>query len=406
MGIFKDSNTKTWQYKFEHEKRSYAARGFNTRREAEAARFKRREEVKIQAKEKSKRSKIATGFKTIANDYLDAAKRKYVKDVYLRKVNVYKRFRKTLPDHDIPIDQITSRHIHDYLKGLESNSLYNEHRHELSALFSWTKRIYGAQLPFLINPCAGVEPMTHVKADKKIPTEREILRMIAASDPGDEKDILLTCLQTLGRIDEILRLRWLEDVNFEKRYVTLWTRKRKNGAYEPDVMPMNKDLYDVLWGRWQRRKQDKWVFWNEIANERKGDRYKHRPRMMDSICKRAGIAPLGTRNIKMEKDQIIAFEKKHNRKIREDEIMLVLPRYYGFHALRHFMASYLMDDRKASLKTVSGLLRHKNVRTTEIYLHSVATSSLATSNEIEGKFTLKVIEPPQSAAANEEGVAK
>lgn len=69
-------------------------------------------------------------------------------------------------------------------KQLLHNVIYNEHRHELSALFSWTKRIYGAQLPFLINPCAGVEPMTHVKAEKKIPTEREILRMIAAADPG------------------------------------------------------------------------------------------------------------------------------------------------------------------------------------------------------------------------------
>jgi hypothetical protein len=65
------------------------------------------------------------------------------------------------------------------------------------------------------------------------------------------------------------------------------------------------------------------------------------------------------------------------------------------------MASYLMDDRKASLKTVSGLLRHKNVRTTEIYLHSVATSSLATSNEIEGKFTLKMSEPLRSPATEE-----
>ncbi|MFH2120744.1 MAG: hypothetical protein ABIJ25_10170 [Pseudomonadota bacterium] len=58
------------------------------------------------------------------------------------------------------------------------------------------------------------------------------------------------------------------------------------------------------------------------------------------------------------------------------------------------------------MKTVSELLRQKNVRTTEIYLHSVATFALATSSEIEGKFTLKVVEPPQSAAANEEGVAK
>ena len=49
MGIFKDATTKTWQYKFETEKRSYAARGFKTRREAEAARVERRKEVKSPA---------------------------------------------------------------------------------------------------------------------------------------------------------------------------------------------------------------------------------------------------------------------------------------------------------------------------------------------------------------------
>ena len=68
------------------------------------------------------------------------------------------------------------------------------------------------------------------------------------------------------------------------------------------------------------------------------------------------------------------------------------------------MASYLMDEEKVSLKTVSGLLRHKNVRTTEIYLHSIDTSKVAASDKIEGKFTLKLAKPLQEAAIKEEEV--
>jgi len=120
--------------------------------------------------------------------------------------------------------------------------------------------------------------------------------------------------------------------------------------------------------------------------------------MMDAICQRAGCTPIGTRKITMTPSQIRAFEKKHKRKIREEEKIRIVPRYYGFHALRHFMASYLMDEENVSLKTVSGLLRHKNVRTTEIYLHSVDQSQLAASSKIEGKFTSKIVKPPQEAA--------
>ena len=82
-----------------------------------------------------------------------------------------------------------------------------------------------------------IKKLPHATARKAPPSEEEILRLIVASTPGDERDILLTCLHTLGRIDEGLRLRW-EDVNFDKRTVTLWTRKRKDGAYEADALPM------------------------------------------------------------------------------------------------------------------------------------------------------------------------
>ena len=402
MSIWKEKVTKTWSYQFQFANKAFGARGFKTRRDAEVARVKRREEVRAKAAASPvTTNQTPTGFKAIANDYLTTSQRKHVKDVYLRKVNVFKRFRTTLPDGDMQIDQITPRHIHDYLKTLESNSLYNEHRHELSALFTWTKKIYAAQLPFLVNPCVGVEAMTHVTKEKEIPTQKEILRMIAAANPGDDRDIFLTCLHTLGRIDEILRLRWHEDINFEKRYVVLWTRKRKDGAYQPDILPMGDDLYDVLKGRWDTRKQDKWVFWNKTANEGKGDRYKERPKMMWTICKRAGCPPIGTRQITRSLKQIRAFEKKNKRPIREDEKVMTLPKFYGFHSIRHFMASYLMDEKKVSLKTVSGLLRHKNVRTTEIYLHSVDNSALAATTQIKGEFTLKLIEPLRSPATEE-----
>ena len=92
MGIYRDKLTREWVYKFEFQRKAYGARGFSTRREAEAARSKRREDVQAQSVAAIKGMKTATGFKAIANDYLDFAERKYVRDVYLRKANVFRRF--------------------------------------------------------------------------------------------------------------------------------------------------------------------------------------------------------------------------------------------------------------------------------------------------------------------------
>ena len=48
-----------------------------------------------------------------------------------------------------------------------------------------------------------IKKLPHATARKAPPSEEEILRLIVASTPGDERDILLTCLHTLGRIDEV-----------------------------------------------------------------------------------------------------------------------------------------------------------------------------------------------------------
>lgn len=154
------------------------------------------------------------------------------------------------------------------------------HRKDHSALFNWAKRTLKIHIQ---NP---IDKMQHSPVRKKTPTEEEITRMILAVKPGEEQDILLTCLHTLGRIDEVLRLKW-EDVNFANLTIALWTRKRRNGEYQLDVLPLSSVLHDVLKARFDKRKQNDWVFYNEETEYR----FSHRQKMTRSICARGPVLP-------------------------------------------------------------------------------------------------------------------
>ncbi len=67
------------------------------------------------------------------------------------------------------------------------------------------------------------------------------------------------------------------------------------------------------------------------------------------------------------------------------------------------MASYLADqERVGVIKAVSGLLRHKNLRTTEIYLHSIDEGQRIAIDKIQGKFTRKKHDPQATATSNED----
>jgi integrase len=111
------------------------------------------------------------------------------------------------------------------------------------------------------------------------------------------------------RIDEILRLRW-EDVNFQERTVRLWTRKRRDGSWAGDKLPVNEVLHETLQQLWERRNQNERGF----LNPKTGTRYLYRPKLMRTICNRAGV------------------------------------RQFGFHAIRHYVASYLAARQKFSIR--------------------------------------------------------
>jgi integrase len=48
-----------------------------------------------------------------------------------------------------------------------------------------------------------------------------------------------------------------------------------------------------------------------------------------------------------------------------------LTHHYGFHTIRHFVASYMRHKMNRSLGEVKELCRHQSERTTEIYTQNV-----------------------------------
>lgn len=380
MGIWKDKTRKDWAFKFKYQGKQYGGRGFKTRREAMSGREERRKEIKELL---SQQIPASIDFETGASAYLDHSLRKHAKSTYDYKAKIYHDFIEMHGTPDIT-DPDMPHLITEYLQSFPTNAVYNARRKDLSALFTWLKNTYG--IPET-NPCLKIDLMPHVPKEKKVPTPEEVTRILLAAKPGDEQDIIMCCIHLSGRIDEILRLKWSEDINFEKRVVVLRTKKRKSGAYEADSMPMNQDLYNILWKRYKTRNSDKWVFYNEDTE----DRYYHRPKMMASLCKRAGIKPIGESKRRI-------YRGKNKGKYQKVNL------YYGFHALRHFVPTMLADQKKVGLKTLQGLLRHKNLRTTQIYVHPIDESVRAAVTELEGKFTPNLVKaPPEGATKQEKG---
>jgi integrase len=183
------------------------------------------------------------------------------------------------------------------------------------------------------------------------PTPEGMAKMLLAA--GSDRLLLLVLFHTMCRIDAALRLKW-EDANFQAKAVRLWTRKRRGGNWESDWMPMNTDLEAVLWGLWNKREQDEWVFFNR----RQKIRYLYRPKLMGTICKTAGVPE------------------------------------YGFHTIRHFVASYLFDKKKVNLPVISKLLRHKSLQTTKRYPQAIDPRFRETMRLLEGDVLSRLNEKP------------
>lgn len=359
MALWKDGDK--WRWEFRHLGQRYWGTGYAKRSDAREAMEAERK------KAKEKKAETAMVFSEVANLYLDYCERRHPIKEYKYKALVFQRFMAfygitSEEDDKMVFSKITPEQILRFLNSRPTNVNYNKHFVRLQSLWSHARDILRI-IDTRDNPFLFLKQLPHTPEKGPIPTEEEVLRLIMAADPKtDERALVLTCLYTWGRIDEILRLRW-SNVNLERREMSLYSRKNREGGFRERKVYMNDDLLGLMKRLWKQRQQDKWVFFNPKS----GNRYMARPKLMKGIIRRINKA-----------------EEKKAKKDPEYKPSFV--QEFGFHALRRFGATYAKDRLKAESKTVQDILGHQALSTTERYLGSIPASQVEVMRAMEGRF--------------------
>lgn len=322
---------KGWRYDFTLKGSRYTNAWFVTKTEAKQAEAKRREE--IGKPEKAMQGPTDITFLDLVNARLDYVKAYFSESHYKPYCYMARRWVKKWGG--LNCSQITQQMIQQYILERSKISAFtaNKDIRYLRAAFNFGKK----RKLINANPVDGVEFLPIEKKVKYVPSPEDIDAVIDAAD-SITQDYLWTLRETMARVGEINRLTW-DDVDLERRYVILYTCKKKGGHLTPRKVPMTQKLYDILSRRYSDRdKNQPWVFVNTYKDWRTGEikigPFSYRKTIMRTLCKKAGV------------------------------------RHFRFHAIRHAGAS-IMENSNVPLGAIQRILGHENRTTTEIYLHSI-----------------------------------
>lgn len=350
---------KGWRYDFTLNGARHTEAWFKTKKAAKQAEAKEREGITNPKQQPARIETTQTDmdFLTLTNKRLDYVK-KYNSEEHFR--HVYYHIRRWVKEwKNLTCSEITSEMIESYIirRSDVSSFTANKDLRYLRALFN-----YGIKRKLIaVNPTDGIDFLPVNRNKRYVPPKKDALKVINAADP-DTQDYLWTIVLTAARVNEINSLTW-EDVNFEDRYVTLWTRKKKNGNREPRDIPMVSKLYDILLYRYRNRDPKKtWVFWHTYwsrkLNRKVSGPYGDRKKVMQTLCQKAKV------------------------------------RYFRFHPFRHLTAS-ILDDLGVPIGVIQRILGHENRSTTERYLHSIGEAERKAMKQLE-KVDIFASPPPEN----------
>ena len=278
--------------------------------------------------------------------YMDFVQVKFTRKTYLEKRLVFQLLFQYV-DRDLPALKLTPATIlyflQDQAKAKTGNNA-NKCRKNLLAAWSWGRKYL--DLP-KENPF-DVEKFPEQRKVRYVPTERDFWKVYEACNSEQDKRMLMSYLNLAARRAEVFRLTWSNDIDFFGKKVRLLTRKTKDGSWEVNWLPMTNELYNVLKEQHRETGHLTHVFVNPANDEA----FTSRQHWMKQVCKRAGVKP------------------------------------FGFHAIRHLTASILASN-DVPMIDIQTILRHKNLATTERYIHRIkkiraALEVLSGSNQKKG----------------------
>ena len=327
MSVWRDKKRNTWIAKFKFQGRQYKKEGFKTRPKALEWEVQKRDEIENPSEQEPELIRLT--FSQVSTDYLEDCQARFQKKTWRQKAFVYRNFL-SFVNEDPPADSITKQTFIAYLKHRRAkggNCAANRDLREFKALYNWCIR----HELFLQNPCINIQKYPEKPKVRYVPPEEDIKKVIMAADP-DDLDLIQIIYHTAGRVSEVLNSKW-EDINFEHNRLRLWTRKRRGGELQEDKLPMSDELYRILKRRWDKRdKSTPYVIHNEDGSKYTYHQKRH---TMKKVCERADVKP------------------------------------FGFHAIRHHVASFLADTSDVSISQIQKFLRHRKITTTDNYIKTL-----------------------------------
>jgi integrase len=248
--------------------------------------------------------------------YSKENKRSYNKDV--ERANTLKTYFKKCTVNELKREDIRS-YIAKRQKSV-SNSTINRELSLFSAAINYCNNQLEWQLPNKITGQKLKEPSGRVRWI----TREEAKQLIAAAEQSKADyltDFIKLGLNTGMRVNEILSLTW-DNVDLKNKLIVL--EETKSGKRES--IPLNQSAYTLLVNRKQQN-ATRYVFSNK-----QGERIGSVKKAFKTACVAAGI-----NNFRM-------------------------------HDMRHTCAAWLVT-KGVPLIVVRDLLRHSNIKTTEIYAH-------------------------------------
>lgn len=300
----------------------------------------------------------ATAFLTLkqwSDEYLDYARKHFVKKTYQEKRDAFKRLVMILglspqsPVHEI--DRFKAVKFFNAQFGDRSGHAVNKDRKNLGAAWRWGQNFL-EMFPRGENSFLVVPKKPEVKKPRYVPALDDFYTVYdhvagVSAESGDDVDIqdrvmLLAYLHLAGRRSELFRVDMFEDLDLANSRIRLSTRKR-NGGLEYDWLPMTYELHAEMVQWVERRishstpnKSNLFVCLDErpCNDQYYGQPFIQRRHIMAKWCKRADVKP------------------------------------FGWHAIRHLTAHVLYLAGYPA-NHIQEVLRHRLASTTNIYLRSL-----------------------------------